>query len=67
MEIEKNIPIPDKANLNGVAAALSKMIPGDSIVIPMNARQGAFATSKRLGKKIVSRKIDNLTTRVWVV
>lgn len=66
IKIEKGIPIPSCGNSNGVSKAIAAMVSGDSIVIELKARQGVFLAAKRYGKKLISRKIDDLTIRVWV-
>lgn len=64
--IEKNIPITQHlARRIGTSAALRKMEPGDSFLIPIKRRHGIYVIAKQTGVKIVTAAQPDQMLRVW--
>jgi len=66
IKIDKNVPLPESQG-RGFSAALRKMKPGESIVIPLDARSSIRTLATRLGLRINVRTIDAEHIRVWLV
>lgn len=63
MNIEKNIPMPDRKR----TTTLRAMSVGDSIVLPKGKDIGWRSSAKSLGMKVASRKISDTECRLWRV
>ena len=63
MNIEKNIPIKKK---KGITSTLRELGIGDSFILPKDkSRQGLQAQGNQIGIKVLTRKQDDGTIRVW--
>jgi hypothetical protein len=62
VKIEKNVPAPVSYDY---ASIFNSLDLGNSFVIPRTHYQGFQQASRKLGYKLKSRKVDELTTRVW--
>lgn len=67
MNIEKNIPMPDRKRNGTIATTLRSMSVGDSIVLPKGKDIGWRSSAKRLSMKVASRKISDTECRLWRV
>lgn len=66
IKIESGIPIPSQeANTRGLTAALRAMKIGDSFEVPISTRAALYPAIQRLGIKIISRKLNDVSIRVW--
>ena len=66
IKIEKNVPMPESKG-RGFSAALRKLKPGESFVIPIDARSSIRTLATRLGMRISVRTLDEARIRVWLV
>lgn len=68
IKIESGIEIPPSRNDGGSMwdIYLKKMKPGDSILILSNQVGGFQTVARKVGKLIVSRKIDEEMSRCWL-
>lgn len=64
--IESNIPIPT-LRLTGLTGRLRQLELGDSFTSPKRNRGTLVTSAHRVGIKIVTRKVDDTTIRVWRV
>ena len=66
--IEKGVPIPPVNRGSGLAAAMSRLGPGDSFVVPQtkNIATTAGHVASHLGIKIVTRR-EGENRRIWRV
>lgn len=65
-KIEKNVPVPGPwINAPRWAPTLRKMVPGDSVVLPIDTKN-AWACAKQIFGKgnFICRKVDG-GTRIW--
>jgi hypothetical protein len=67
MNIEKNIPMPDRGRNCSIATTLRTMSVGDSIVLPKGKDNGWRVSAKSIGYKVASRKISDTECRLWRV
>lgn len=67
IKIEKGIPIKPHGKEDGISAAMRLMKPGDSIVVSLGKRYTCPQRAKRIGIKIVTRKISDVEARIWRV
>ena len=70
--IQKNVPLPAAATGRGAPSKgykelLERMEVGDSVVVKRGAVASLHQYAKKSGKKIVTRKVDQWSRRVWVV
>jgi glycerol-3-phosphate O-acyltransferase len=71
--IESHIPVPLNAGKKtgapskGYDKLLQRMNVGDSVAISRKSLPSMFNHAKKLNIKIVTRKIDQHTRRLWVV
>lgn len=70
LTIEKNVPLPAAIENPGIYAALGKMEPGDSVLVPANRRSAASNAMTqhrhRKGMKFRSKR-DGDGIRIWRV
>jgi hypothetical protein len=70
--IEQGIPIPKKGQTQwcGISLAIAKLKVGDSFLVPPDCHPvqmygSCYNAAKRLGYKIVTRKISGTGWRIW--
>lgn len=64
IKIEENVPLPVRHQI-GVTATLAKMKIGDSILVPLAARNGISGLAMRVQIKVTTRKEGSGHVRVW--
>lgn len=65
--IEKGIPIPERAAKGAIAEVLRAMKPGDSFVCTIPEVDNVRASAQNLKVKISARRIDGTNnSRVWL-
>ena len=64
-EIEKGIPIPNRARHTGLAKALRQLNVGDSLLIPAKQKESAYSNARYGGIKVTLRAAGNGNIRVW--
>lgn len=67
MNIEKNIPMPERKRTGTIATTLRAMSVGDSIVLAKGKDIGWRSSAKSIGYKVASRKISDTECRLWRV
>lgn len=65
-KIEKDVPIPITAGRPAkYLQILNQMIRNDSIAVPSNAIGSVRSSARKVGIKIITRKENETTFRVW--
>lgn len=65
-KIEKDVPIPVTAGRPAkYLQILNQMIRNDSIAVPSNAIGSVRSSARKVGIKIITRKENETTFRVW--
>lgn len=67
IKIEHGIPMPLCSADGHVIKALRQMKVGDSFVYPRNHQASISGIGQRAGVKLVTRKLNDDTIRVWRV
>lgn len=64
--IERGIEIPPIARRGSIQQALREMGSGDSVLVESRKVTGWRIAARRLGVAIVTRRVDDDNTRVWL-
>ncbi len=68
IKIEKNIPLPEKGDINAKWHFIEEMQSGDSFVMPSRKlANNAYGAAKMRGIQLMSRKQADGTIRMWRV
>lgn len=66
--VEKNVALPATGKaITGYSATLRAMEAGDSFCIPVDKRNNLYSIASAAAVKVVIRKVDADTCRVWRV
>lgn len=67
LKIEHGIPITKCSRDAIYVTAFRQMKIGDSFVLPIKSRAGPYLAARRLGIKVIVRKINDTEVRIWRV
>ena len=64
-KIEKNVPVPPRGSYGRWVVLISKMSPGDSVILTRNEYTNFYTAARREGYRATSRT-ENGKLRVWL-